>query len=69
MHGRFQHDQEWIRERPHVFARDHRGNAGQSQGRCRVDLEEFRVRMGRADDMGMQRATGDREIVRIASAP
>jgi hypothetical protein len=68
MHGLFQRDQERVRELADILAGDHRRDAGQRQGRCRIDPKNFRVCVGRADHMGMQRAIRDREIVGIAPA-
>ncbi len=69
MHGLLERNQERIGELADVFAGDHRGDARQRQGRGRVDAEDLRMRVRRADHMAMERAVWDRQIIRIASAP
>ena len=69
MHRLLQGDQEGIGELAHVLAGDHGEHAGQRLRRGGVDAQDLRMRVGRADHMGVEGAARLRQIVAIAAAP
>ena len=62
--GRFERNQERIGELADILAGDNRPDALLRESIRRLDADDARVSVRRADDMGVQRAGGHREVIR-----